>query len=83
MLPMPTRKEVSNLNKQELKTICDDLADGIINESTKEEILKRMNVFSENGKTISNAGMAMYCITESQEFTKKLVYSVLCAALDL
>ena len=71
------------MNKQELKTICNDLADGITNGSTEEEKLKRLMVFSKDGKTVSDAGMAMYCITESQEFTKKLVYSVLCEALDL
>ena len=71
------------MNKEELKTICDELADGITNGSTEEEQFKRLMVFSKDGKTISNVGLAMYCITESQEFTKKLVYSVLCKALDL
>ena len=71
------------MNKEELKTICDELADEIISESTKEDNLKRMMVFSEDGKTISSAGMMAYSISESQEFTKKLVYSVLCKALDL
>ena len=71
------------MDKQELKTLCDELADKIISETTKEQIFKNMQEFSDDGKTISNAGMAMFCINESQEFTKKLVYSVLCKALSL
>lgn len=71
------------MNKQELKTICDDLANKINNESTVEQILKNMLECSDDGKNISTAGIAMYCINESQEFTKKLIYSVLCEALDI
>lgn len=71
------------MDKQKLKAICDDLATKINNDITKEQIIENVLKYSEDGKTISNAGLAMYCITESQEFTKKLVYSVLCEALDL
>lgn len=71
------------MNKQELKTICDDLAIKVNSElKTKEQISKNILKYCTEGK-ISSAGIAMYCITESQEFTKKLVYSVLCEALDL
>jgi len=71
------------MDKQELKTICDDLANKITSESTEEQILTNLLKYSDDGKNISNAGIAMFCITESQEFTKKLLYSVLCEALDL
>ncbi|GEM_PF-6512613 len=72
------------MNKQELKAICDLSADKITNDSElQEQIIKNMYKYSTDGKTISDAGMARYCIDESQEFTKRLLYSVLCEALDL
>ena len=72
------------MNKQELKAILDASANKIANESVpQEQILKNMLKYSTDGKTISNAGMVQYCIVESQEYTKRLLYTVLCEALDL
>jgi hypothetical protein len=72
------------MNKQELKTICDASANKITsNPVMQEQIMKSMMKYSTDGKTISTAGMVQYCLEESQEFTKKLLYSVLCEALEL
>lgn len=72
------------MNKQELKIICDASANKIANDSAlQEQIIKNMLKYSTDGKTISNAGMTQYCIDESKEYTKKLLYSVLCEVLDL
>jgi hypothetical protein len=71
------------MDKQELKALCDDLTNEIMDESTEEQRVNNLMKYSEDGKTISNAGLAAYCMEESREFTKKLLYSVLCEALDL
>ena len=74
------------MNKEELKSICDDLADEIISESSKltqGQINQNLMKFSSDGEKISTAGMAKYCINESQRFTEKLLYSVLCKVLDI
>ena len=72
------------MDKQKLKTICDDLANKIASDpSTEEEFMKNIKKYSADDKTISSAGMMQCCMDASQEFTKKLIYSVLCETLDL
>lgn len=72
------------MNKQELKTICDISASKIANDpSVKEQLRQNLMKYSDDGKSISNAGLAAYCINESQKFTKELLYSVLCEVLDI
>jgi len=73
------------MNKHELETICNDAANKIYDDQfTKEQMSKDMSKYlSSDGKTISNAGVASYCVNTSQEFTKKLLYSVLCEVLNI
>jgi len=70
-------------NKQELKALCDTTADNIVKTKSAEDLLQDLMKYSSDGKTVSNAGMMQYCKDESHEFTKNLVYSVLCEVLDL
>ncbi|EHN14619.1 hypothetical protein [Clostridium sporogenes] len=72
------------MDKLQLKKICDSSADEIINdENSIKELEKRITNYTIDGKTISSGGQLAFCIDECNDFTRKLVYKVLCEVLDL
>jgi hypothetical protein len=72
------------MNKQKLKDICDSTSKKIIeNEYSEEQLIKKLSQYSVDGKSISPTGQIAFCMFETQQFVKSLVYEVLCEVLDV